>query len=195
MAHAHYYSLYIPLPGRTILSPRRLRTLSAKTRSRTLSVRHISSYRDPKNEQSPKKPSNPLALTLGVVLLAGIVGYNLGAQRRNPSIDTTQIYGDNQAVLRAKRELEASGLSVLDDPRTLENYATSSNSYHPASRHSLVVKVQGTEDVVKVVNVASKHRIPVTPYSGGTSLEGHFAGVWIYQWLIRELNLIRYLVS
>lgn len=187
-----HYSLYIPLPGRAILSPPRLRTLAAKTRSRALSVRQISSYHDPKNEQSSTKPSNSLALALGAALLAGLAGYNLGVHTRNPSIDTTQIYGDIQAVLRAKSELEASGLSILDDRSTLQIYATSPNSYHPASRHSLVVKVQGTEDVVKVVNVARKYRIPVTPYSGGTSLEGHFAGVWIYQWLIRDLNLIPY---
>ena len=34
-----------------------------------------------------------------------------------------------------------------------------------------------TEDVVKIVNVARKYRMPVIPYAGGTSLEGHFAGV------------------
>lgn len=37
-----------------------------------------------------------------------------------------------------------------------------------------------TEDVVKVVNVARKYRMPIIPYSGGTSLEGHFAGVRKY---------------
>jgi hypothetical protein len=181
MTHTRHYSFYIPLSGRTILSPPRLRPLSAKTWPRGLSARHISSSCDPENIQLPTKSSNHLALSLGAALLAGLAGYNLGAQTRSTSSDTTQIYGDAQAVLRAKRELEASNLSVLDDPRTLESYGTSANSHHPASRHSLVVKVHGTEDVIKVVNVARKHRIPVTPYSGGTSLEGHFAGVWIYQ--------------
>jgi hypothetical protein len=179
MTHTRHYSLYIPLPSRTILSPPRLRIVSAKPPTRALPIRHVSSYRDPKNDQFLTKPSNSLALALGAAFLAGLVGYNFGAQTRNPPIDTTQIYGDIQAVLRAKTELEAYGLSVLDLPSTLENYATSPNSYHPASRHSLVVKVQETEDVVKVVNVARKHRIPITPYGGGTSLEGHFAGVWI----------------
>ena len=30
---------------------------------------------------------------------------------------------------------------------------------------------------MKIVNVARKYRMPVIPYSGGTSLEGHFTGV------------------
>jgi D-lactate dehydrogenase (cytochrome) len=40
-----------------------------------------------------------------------------------------------------------------------------------------VVYPDSTEDVVKIVNVARKYRMPIIPYSGGTSLEGHFAGV------------------
>ena len=43
--------------------------------------------------------------------------------------------------------------------------------------HSVVVYPKSTEDVVKIVDVARKYRMPVIPYSGGTSLEGHFAGV------------------
>lgn len=43
--------------------------------------------------------------------------------------------------------------------------------------HSVVVYPDSTEDVVKIVNVARKYRMPIIPYSGGTSLEGHFAGV------------------
>jgi len=43
--------------------------------------------------------------------------------------------------------------------------------------HVVVVYPNSTEDVVKVVQIANKHRTPVIPYSGGTSLEGHFVGV------------------
>jgi len=42
-----------------------------------------------------------------------------------------------------------------------------------------VVYPDSTQDVVKIVNVARKYRMPIIPYSGGTSLEGHFAGVRI----------------
>ena len=40
-----------------------------------------------------------------------------------------------------------------------------------------MVYPDSTEDVVKIVNVARKYRMPIVPYSGGTSVEGQFAGV------------------
>ena len=43
--------------------------------------------------------------------------------------------------------------------------------------HSIIVYPQSTEDVVKIVKVATKYRIPVIPYSGATSLEGQTRGV------------------
>jgi D-lactate dehydrogenase (cytochrome) len=36
-----------------------------------------------------------------------------------------------------------------------------------------VLYPRSTEDVVKIVKIAAKHSIPLIPYSGGTSLEGH----------------------
>lgn len=43
--------------------------------------------------------------------------------------------------------------------------------------HTVVVYPRSTEDVVKIVKIATKYRMPVTPFSGGTSLEGNFRGV------------------
>ncbi|KAL4930573.1 FAD-binding oxidoreductase [Aspergillus undulatus] len=39
----------------------------------------------------------------------------------------------------------------------------------------LVLYPSSTEDVSRIMKVCHQRRIPVTPYSGGTSLEGHFA--------------------
>jgi D-lactate dehydrogenase (cytochrome) len=94
-------------------------------------------------------------------------------------------YGGPKEVAAAKKELKELLLPVgedkreriSDDKKTLEIYGYSHNSYHPEHLHSMVVHVLSTEDVVKVVKVARKYRIPVTAYSGGTSLEGHFSGV------------------
>jgi D-lactate dehydrogenase (cytochrome) len=48
---------------------------------------------------------------------------------------------------------------------------------------SVVVYAESTEDVSTVLRLAHEHRIPVTPYSGGTSLEGHitcpFGGICV----------------
>jgi D-lactate dehydrogenase (cytochrome) len=39
----------------------------------------------------------------------------------------------------------------------------------------MVVKPSSTEQISEIMKVCHRRRIPVTPYSGGTSLEGHFA--------------------
>jgi len=44
-------------------------------------------------------------------------------------------------------------------------------------KHSVVVYPENTEDVVKIVNIATKYRAPITAYSGATSLEGQYRGV------------------
>ncbi|KAG5646703.1 hypothetical protein DXG03_002693 [Asterophora parasitica] len=66
--------------------------------------------------------------------------------------------------------------AVATDADTLRTYGYSENSYHPVSPHSVVVRPTSTSDVVKIVNVSRKYRIPITPYSGATSLEGHTSG-------------------
>ena len=66
---------------------------------------------------------------------------------------------------------------VETDPETLRLYGSSENSYHPTSPHSVVIRIHSTEDVVKVVNISRKYRVPLTAYSGATSLEGQFSGV------------------
>ncbi|KAJ7168298.1 D-lactate dehydrogenase cytochrome oxidoreductase [Mycena crocata] len=62
------------------------------------------------------------------------------------------------------------------NPDTLKTAGSSENSYHPASPHSVVVRPKSTEDVVKAVNIAREFKVPITAYSGATSLEGHFSG-------------------
>lgn len=50
-------------------------------------------------------------------------------------------------------------------------------SYIPTGAlHSVIVYPISTEDVVKIVKIAVKYRMPIIPYSGGTSLEGHTRG-------------------
>ena len=96
-------------------------------------------------------------------------------------------YGGPKEVAAAKQELlqlfpSRDGKdSVTDDKHKLEFYGYSPNSYHEEHLHSLVVKVLSTDDVVKVVNVARKYRIPVIAFTGGTSLEGHYSGVRLLQ--------------
>ena len=46
------------------------------------------------------------------------------------------------------------------------------------SNHTVVVHPKSTEDVAKIVKIAVKYKMPITPYSGGSSLEGNFRAVY-----------------
>ena len=81
-----------------------------------------------------------------------------------------------KAIAELREALPGQG-AVSTNPDALATYGSSPNSYHPESPHSVVVHVTSTEDVVKVVNIARKYRVPIVAYSGATSLEGHFSGV------------------
>lgn len=59
----------------------------------------------------------------------------------------------------------------------LEHHSTSEWSTHPAKdteRPFAVIFPSSTEEVSEIMKVCHRRRIPVTGYSGGTSLEGHF---------------------
>jgi D-lactate dehydrogenase (cytochrome) len=59
----------------------------------------------------------------------------------------------------------------------LESHSTSDWSSHPgdpAHKPSWIIYPASTEEVSKIVRICHEYRVPVTAYSGGTSLEGHF---------------------
>ena len=67
-------------------------------------------------------------------------------------------------------------VSTLDTD--LEHHSGSEWSTHTTSdkeRPFLVVYPETTDEVSKIMKICHKRKIPVTGYSGGTSLEGHFA--------------------
>lgn len=92
-------------------------------------------------------------------------------------------YGTHPEYLAAIAELSASWKAkghedrVSTDEADLETHGISDWSYHEAKMPTVVVWVESTEDVQEVVRVATKYRVPITPFSGGTSLEGHFSSV------------------
>jgi D-lactate dehydrogenase (cytochrome) len=69
------------------------------------------------------------------------------------------------------------GDKVSIDESDLTSHGISDWSYHEEKRPSVVVWVENTEEVQEIVRIATKFRVPITPFSGGTSLEGHFSSV------------------
>ena len=119
----------------------------------------------------------------GLSLAAILISYRSGlisiAGESTTAPQGKHKYGTREDVQKAIAELRAAfpERMVSTDPDALKTYGSSPNSYHPESPHSVVVHATSTEDVVTIVNVARKYRIPVVAYSGATSLEGHFSGV------------------
>jgi D-lactate dehydrogenase (cytochrome) len=69
-------------------------------------------------------------------------------------------------------------VDALDEQRVSDGVSerdlhSSDMTFHPPVRPDLVVYPESTEDVVRVLALAHEHRIPVTPYAAGSSLEGH----------------------
>lgn len=107
-------------------------------------------------------------------------------------------YGSPEDFQRAIRELRDSfddKDAVSTDPDDLHTHGHSENDYHPGaysllilapstlqmelvgSFPSVVVFPKSTEEVVRVVKIANKYKMPIVPYSGATSLEGNFRSV------------------
>ncbi|WVQ62942.1 uncharacterized protein L199_001091 [Kwoniella botswanensis] len=90
-------------------------------------------------------------------------------------------YGSHKDYQDAIKELtdyfKAKGKEdkVSTDDDDLRSHGISDWSYHPAKKPTVVVWVECTEEVQHVVKIAQKYKVPITPFSGGTSLEGHFS--------------------
>ncbi|KAI5252460.1 FAD-binding domain-containing protein [Aureobasidium subglaciale] len=68
--------------------------------------------------------------------------------------------------------------NISTEASDLTSHAGSEWSSYPAlpgDQPFCVVRPASTEQVSEIMKVCHRRRIPVTPYSGGTSLEGHFA--------------------
>ncbi|KAJ7486700.1 FAD-linked oxidase-like protein [Mycena latifolia] len=94
---------------------------------------------------------------------------------QQPQYGTTKEF--SKAIEQMRAAFSARPGVVSTDPDDLKVHGLSTNSYHTGVDHSVVVYPESTEDVVTIVKIANEHRMPITPYSGATSLEGQFIGV------------------
>ncbi|KAF8908830.1 FAD-linked oxidase-like protein [Mucidula mucida] len=87
-------------------------------------------------------------------------------------------FGSPQDFKRAISELKTTFKDrgddiVSTDPDDLLAHGYTMMDVFPPLPHSVVIYPESTEDVVLVVKIATKFRMPIVPYSGGTGLEGH----------------------
>ncbi|KAF7351885.1 FAD-binding protein [Mycena venus] len=123
-------------------------------------------------------------LTAVVTGICGIA-IGLGAAQFRPGSDVSAVpnkpvYGTakefNQAIGELQKIFSTRSGVVSINPDDLQAHGVSTNTYHTGVDHTVVVYPESTEDVVKIVKVANKYKMPITPYSGGTGLEGQFIG-------------------
>lgn len=142
---------------------------------------------------------NMTLLTAGLIFAAGAMGFASGSLI-NPSIflsshlipseEAIQLqesqqpkYGTADDYKKAIRDIRKLFVSrgaddrVSTDEDDLRSHGVSDWSYHEAELPTVVVWVESTNEVQEIVRIATKYRVPITPFSGGTSLEGHFASV------------------
>ncbi|KAF8630984.1 hypothetical protein AX15_002694 [Amanita polypyramis BW_CC] len=140
--------------------------------------------------QNEKKGRSRLGYWPWIPLATGVsfmVGYKLqsadkektGFSPSSSSTPSTTQFGTKEDFANGIAELKnlfpAEG-ACSTDLHDLTAHGFSLNDCHPAVLHSIIVHPQSTEDVVKIVKVATKYRMPVIPYAGATSFEGHTRG-------------------
>ncbi|KAI0701556.1 FAD-linked oxidase-like protein [Cerioporus squamosus] len=176
-------------PCRTVLSVSARRTLRAAPALRHTATLGLGSRWNssgsffssdaPRAQSKGSKGSNAVLAFAAGSLLSGAVGYYVATRpgRNSAGTELSSRYGspeDFKAAIEELRKLFPDEDAVTTDVEDLEEHGFSENDYHPGSKPSVVVYPTSTEDVVKIVKTAVKYRMPVIPYSGATSLEGHF---------------------
>jgi len=164
-------------------------------------LRQFSSQGSPVSQSSTQ---HSLRVLLFTSLTAGLVGFTIA--KSLPSLlssPTTQgheseftQFGSSDDFKKAIQELQSTFPTddkVSIDPDDLRVHGFSANDHHPGTYgqknfgndlisslgvdHSVVVYPETTGDVVKIVKIANKYRMPIVPYAGATSLEGQYRGV------------------
>jgi len=106
-----------------------------------------------------------------------VVGINVQLKNAlDPSKETLPLPSPEQfsAALEQVRKILPAD-SISRHPQDLLYHGTSAWSHHhPDCLPGAVLYPSSTQDVSNIVKVASQYRIPIVPFSGGTSLEGHF---------------------
>lgn len=94
---------------------------------------------------------------------------NLAEPEYANAADTAKAYAEITTVLGLENVS-----ATVDD---ISNHADSAWMSHHAEagqRPGMVVFPRSTEQVSQVLKICHKYKIPIVPFSGGTSLEGHF---------------------
>lgn len=147
-------------------------------------------------KSSPARSTSSFALFGGILIsgLATFGAYKFGQHQALlnipadvfPQGSTTKLgdispptYCTDEELSTAIGEVKKTigGHKVFNTPVEIESHGTSEFTTHapkPHQRPKYVVYPELTEDVVSIMKILYEYNVPVVPFSGGTSLEGHF---------------------
>ncbi|KAH7121828.1 hypothetical protein B0J13DRAFT_648639, partial [Dactylonectria estremocensis] len=115
---------------------------------------------------------------------AGIGGWLIGHNAQQHQVD--RLHGSNSQPVyatRAEMEYAVDELRALlgEDGVSIEDEILKAHGYSEWSSINIdrlpvaVAFPNSTEQVSEIAKICTKHRVPMIPYSGGSSVEGHFS--------------------
>ncbi|SCU83213.1 LAME_0C04368g1_1 [Lachancea meyersii CBS 8951] len=132
-------------------------------------------------------------ISVGGLVLGALAGASLGLSEwsiKNEQFSSTTSLEDlqppqychdekvfDEAVKKLKAILKDDPASFTVSKEELDSHSDSYfNSHHATSeqRPKIILYPHSTQDVSEILKVCHEYNIPVIPFSGGTSLEGHF---------------------
>ncbi|KAJ5918251.1 CAZyme family AA4 [Penicillium verhagenii] len=127
---------------------------------------------------SPKPPFWTPTRTLLVSAFAAGLGYGFASYNQTPQPATKAKYGSLKDFEKAIAELRAKlgEDAVSTEEGDLQSHGYSEWSTINADRLPVAVAYPtSTEDVSEIAKICNKYRMPMIPYSGGSSLEANFS--------------------
>ncbi|KAF1988533.1 FAD-binding domain-containing protein [Aulographum hederae CBS 113979] len=144
--------------------------------------------RQAKQNDMGTAPGGRALQVLFIIVFCSVGGYYVGTYAVLPqeTSSTTQLSQTNPPQHDTKTSTLQAAWGEIRSIIGEENVSTSQgdceahagsewSSYTSPEMPFMVVRPGSTEEVSAIMKVCHARRIPVTPYSGGTSLEGHFA--------------------
>ncbi|KAK3388998.1 FAD-linked oxidase-like protein [Sordaria brevicollis] len=129
----------------------------------------------------------PVSGAFVIATTAGLLGWSLSEFRHNgfpgamlmdsiyPAPDYASLDEMELAIAEIRREIEGEDI-ISTDPEDLHAHGYSEwSTTNPEGLPVAVAYPRSTEQVSTIARICHKYRVPIIPYSGGSSLEGNFS--------------------
>ncbi|CRL19608.1 FAD-linked oxidase-like, C-terminal [Penicillium camemberti] len=163
----------------------------AQRRFNTNSTR--SAPNGPEGSTTPKDTVNGKGLVVGVAVIAGLLGYGISTlatgdankpsstlaildPERLPTVKYAILEDMQKAIAQIEYELRDTEDIISTDDEDLKMHGFSEwSSVRVDTLPIAVAYPRNTEQVSTIARICHERRVPIIPYSGGSSLEGHTA--------------------